>query len=329
MATLMTLPLEIREVIFSYIILSDRPAPKHSDPINLSRTSLNRMDIYEFVRRSAIADPIYVKYPTYQLPHPAHALLLLNQQTHHEAKNIWRRLTRSQVNHVDISFIDEHECWISFLSIYNPSKRFDTVRTQVRPLQDLKGNSIWKTRPWRREWFYETFEEVFFEFLQTGPLLEHDAKNTWIEERSSSKRRLDRQITVSTLEIDVITPGDRHCVLSSPEVDGERFEAMCYYAVALIESTLQYAYHYRHDGFSFHERIGEVKVFFKGKLHAHLDLGEKLAASHTNDRTFADIQNFYIWRASIIAKRRENGLSIVVEDTPSSSKISQAEEIYR
>ncbi|MCJ1334445.1 hypothetical protein MMC10_011156 [Thelotrema lepadinum] len=332
MATLLDLPLEIREIVFSYIILSNRPAPQYSDARNSSRAPLEDLG-FNYSHHSGT--PECVRHATVYESHPADALLQVNYQLGRESKAVWRRLNRFPVDcYLDVMFANEAEFWPSFLSVYNPSTQLDTVYARVHGagiLDHLEHHISTYSEDNR---CYFMLPEVFLQFLRTGPLLERDARAKWIDDELSDEPPwffekddldiyclgghpfaefpIDRFVTVSALVIDFIAP-EKDSRLPSTRRKKEKFKRIYSWFLKHFEPDLEYFFP-RDSAIMFFERIGKIQICFEGVPQHEINLGENLASLRSPDH-YRRRNNPQSWDEridGIIQKRRERGFPVVV-----------------
>ena len=264
MATLLAMPLEIREMIIEVVVRSSRSAPEYSDTVNSLRAPIRLAE--PFPRQGGwIRD---FKYLVSYISHPADALLLVNHQVHYEAKAVWRRLKGSLICHMDIIFANEAEVWPSFLSVYNPNTHLDKVRAQIRAVGLISSQfhltlsdptleiDFWNPPTGGPFPYPCLLLALFLSFLQTGPLLEQDTSDKWIEEQNFAKGLVDRQMTVSTLEIDVITSTDESLLLSADDETKNRLKGLFNTILSDVESVVTRAYYRKGFGQILYERVG-------------------------------------------------------------------------
>ena len=325
MATLMTLPLEIREMILEFVLLSSRPTPGYLDSTS-----------YDYLPRwwhgaGYWGSLGYLKWPTSQTPHPAVALLEVNRQPRHEAKLVRKRLGCPRVCHVDIKFVDEVELRPSFLSLNNTSPYLDTVQAQIRTVglygrkTVYKGDcsfqeyqlrapedfTIWMERGRGIAAFDSMFVYMFRQFLALGPL-HINAAEARAKEEDCFGGAPGRRITISTLEIDVFRPEDGSLVPNGDEEGARKRRQprwLCEQIMGQFDLLLRLKERARYWGNDIYKQVGTVKVFFEGKFEREFNIGKMFC-----DPKLKEIRGYHEWSAGTIMERRKNGLPVVLEE---------------
>ena len=320
MATLMTLPLEIREMILSFVLLSTRPTPGYPDPTTREPHPGN------------LGAWNRVKWPTSQTSHPAVALLRVCHQLHCEARLARKRLGVPRICHVDVSFVNEAELWPSFLSLHIPSAHLETVRAQIRTVglygrsRTSKGKTLLPldlelAKPedlsiWMRDGiglaiFDFMFLALIEQFLLIGPSLVNKAEAGTRAKSPLAPTYSDSHITISTLEINVHRPEEGPLIASTVDEDGVKERRQPKWLCERILRQLDRLFRLERNAIywtrKIYEQVGTVKVFFEGKFQREFHIAKMFC-----DPELQPVDGFHKWRARIIEARRKNGLPVVV-----------------
>ena len=209
---LLHLPWELRSQILEQIILSSHTSPSYPAVKEEVRTSLEDVEY----GRPYIGK--HVKWQIHHRVHPSQLLLLVNHQLNYETTMILQRLGSLRTCHADVILADEQTLWPTFLSAYTPSTHFDLVHAHfriagLRPRYRRKDTYTWgglaypgvsqhsqRCYPPRDgvtlDW---TLLALLIRFLKAGPLPPPRTQS------STSDESLDRNITVSVLELNVLS----------------------------------------------------------------------------------------------------------------------------
>ena len=208
---LLTLPLEIREIILEFVLLSSRPTPKYLDPLNTTRDLLEKD-----TQNNKFLWPGPIKYLKAHLPHPADGLLLTNHQLRIETRAAWKRLNPSRECLIDVMLAKDNELWPTLLSVYNPTNHFEKVRLQFRGVDfpsrlmindrsNMDANCDWEDDRVMR--LGSILMDLVYNFLSAGSLPNHGPQEELDNDEDARVAEMRRKrISIATLEIEVLPP---------------------------------------------------------------------------------------------------------------------------
>ena len=328
MPSLLSVPQEIRDQILEEVVLSIQDAPTYTPSNRGGRGQPQDYDSlhgYDTAKR--------VKWPKNRAVHPADSVLLVSKQLNCEVKAAWKRVRHLLPCHADVMFVEECELWPTYLSAYNPATHLERVHCnfRVEGLPDAENfedltktafqKNIWAEQEADAPVVHRMFWQLFSLFLRIGPRP---------GPQSSVPFRASKHITISNLEINVLSPPTTtHLLPDTPEnyqlwsrarsVSGRdlltpeekqrwhdivqtpvRPEWLCTWLAGNIRRLLGMDFRIMSEGKLFYERIGSIEIMLDGKSKAVFNLGEMLSKLPKPDES--DPDHHWGWLMSDLRK---------------------------
>jgi hypothetical protein len=328
MASLISLPLELRENIYEYVLT----APIATAPPDVDIADELLVGRETFIGLTWETEVRYIKYINPPPPACA-ALLLLNRQIHNEVKSVLRRMAGKIDYDIDIIVADQAELLPTWISIPALSSRVRSVKATFRIAGDfhLKKSRVRKfnrgfvgTPPYINWEFYN----VLHRFLFLGPVGRYSGPGQDYYNGRGQDIRKDRQVILDHLEIEVLTPTHidpkrlrpasyrRFYQQSEPGMEKPKRnyvlspDYLTNFICDRIGFLLGMSYHALGYGDILYERIGSIRILQDGVEKRYWDLGDCLPQltfdkpGSSREPLFADFMN------KIPIVRRNNGLSV-------------------
>jgi hypothetical protein len=326
MLSLLDIPRELRDHIIELVLCSNRAPPESP-----STASQDRFELHDIRYISWDYGPTHNKYERQDyitsLP-----LLLVNRQLSAETKSALARLSTKHSYNLDVMFVNEAELWPTWLLVPALSNHVDRVAATFRIFGhwDRKSRSalgIGNASPPQIVWcFYSLMER----FLRRGPVGEREAGSQ------------DRNITISVLTLDFLTPQDIDMLPPQQAKYNDWFQSrvrtrrrradadmanfimrpewLAAFVSDFMSGLLRMGYHTARYGMIIYERIGTIQICVDGVLKEEFELSKRLADLYvdTDLDTFGcvwpreeRVPFFWRWKSDALRKRREAGLPVI------------------
>ena len=330
MASLLSLPVEVRASIIDLVVFSHREPP-HPSMLPKDR----RPKDFESRSWDTLASIAGYGHDLYHHDANSSGLLLTNHQLCSETQH---RLSReARCHELRVVLFNEEYLAPTWTLIPSVSAHVDRLTATFYPYGDPQsGRSIFRGgdgSPPMIEWqLYSLLER----FLYRGP--------SPFSQSPQSNRGLHRRYSITQLDINVITPPvlapgcqlreyaaynyetrDVHEMRgrhrNGKETDGFTMapEYLAEHIISALKTILCMSYHTAWYGGILFDAIGTITVSINGELQHKSDLGEILADFPLNgpDETFRKQRqaNFEEWRRYALRKRKQRGLPYRLPET--------------
>jgi hypothetical protein len=330
MASLMTIPRELRDMILSLALHARKQPP--STIAEIEQQDGDFTTISDWSNEAVYSSNNPADYQSSALP-----LLLTSKQINAETLEA---VGRASVQfELDVKFLKEHflvPTWVS-IPILSPKVHhlratFQSVGTyerRIKPLS-LKGryreHDIWRTGCGGPCGYVWAFYSLLTRFLKFGPV-------------GPTNPSTERPFTIECLELDFLDPEDTSLLppeaVTSLEKDRAAFLHM-YHAnregqpaqmlrpewlanslAGSIAGLLSMGYHEARYGSILYERIGRIVFKVNGDIIREFDLGQKLAELRFNDSFGTEyswndrVQGWGYWKQTTLEYRAKRGLKVV------------------
>ena len=330
MPLLLTIPREVRFQILELVLCSSR-AP----PANPATTSQNRIELRDGKDNSWDYGPTHNKYEEGACPTNGLPLLLTNRQVGAETQSVLQRPTIKRSYSLDVMFVNEQELWPTWLRVPALWTRLDEVVATFRICGNKGKGSGFRGGDGGPQQIVWCFYSLMVRFLTFGP----------VGERKLGSQ--DRNITIRTLTLDVVTPSDGGLMMvdsiencnnwfdSRKGYHGRGYIGLSSFSMRPewladflgnnIYILLRMSYHTASYGMILYERIGTIRLCVDGVLRKEFDLCKMLAdlrydnPSYTFGNVYpheARLPYFWAWKKKALVKRRETGLPVVDPEDP-------------
>ena len=327
MTLLFDLPREVRFQILQLVLCSSRALP--TDPT--TTISQNRIELRDGNHNSWEYGPRHNKYEQGACTTNSLPLLLTNRQLRAETQSVLQHLAIKRSYSLDVMLVNERELWPTWLLVPALWTRLDHVVATFR-ICGGKGRSGFVGGDGGPPEIIWCFYSLMERFLTFGP----------VGERKPGSQ--DRNITIRSLTLDVVTPPDVevmmadstenyrnwfHGRIGSCDADGLSFGVrpgwLAEFLRDEIQDLLRMSYHTARYGMIMYERIGTIRLCLDGVLKKEFDLGKRLADLRYDSAfdTFGNIDPredripyFWKWKKKALVKRREAGLPVVDPEDP-------------
>ena len=330
MPHLLTLPREVRFQILELVLCSSR-----TPPANPATTSQNRTALHDGDYRSGDYGLRRTKYEEGASTTNGLPLLLTNRQLGAETQAVLQRATIKRSYSLDVMFVDDSELWPTWLLVPALWTRLDELVATFRICGTKGEDSGFRGGDGGPQQIVWCFYNLMERFLTFGPVGERKAGSQ------------DRNISVRSLTLDVVTPSDGQVMMADSRENCNKWfdhrrryhgpedpdlssfsirpEWLAGFLSNHIHSLLHMGYYTAKYGMIMHERIGTTRLCVDGVLREEFDLCKMLADLRYDDptNTFgnvspreARIPYFWAWKKKALVKRRETGLPVVDPEDP-------------
>lgn len=331
MPSLLTIAKELRDYILELVLLHEREPPL--DPASAGDTYSKAFEGRFWDRTPCLSwnyGPSHVRYENQPPPPTARGLLLCNEQLNHETNATLQRIFPNGASYkADVMFVNEAECWLTWLRVPVVAKQIHSVDIKFRifDVNDTTLQSAFRAgdgSPPQIVWcFYYMLERLLFHGL-----------NTPVKADQVSPMAIPILVHSINLHFQSADP-DQPALNDDPEGDEQRDafgvmrpEYLAKFVRRDLLGLLHVGYHGTPYGSILHDAIGRFTITANQQSIGRLEVGDilaKLSKGPDSDSewytmgTFGNLPGdcrlltFWNWKYRMVERRKGRGLPLPEE----------------